>query len=204
MRILTAKTSVATWKNNFFLFHSRNHSGINKLRAFIAVAASRDIRDYLTKLQELLISDTVDLKFPKEFHITLKFLGEINDSVHVIERLNKISFSAFELELSNIGFFPSERKINVIWAGVKENSALIELYNKINNSIAGKNDFDFKPHFTLARVKDISELPKYLEQINKIKVIPMISKVDRFILYKSTLTPSGPVYEVLREFHSIL
>jgi 2'-5' RNA ligase len=67
-----------------------------------------------------------------------------------------------------------------------------------------KDDHPFKNHITFARIKYIAN------EADKKKIIEALKKpvektdflVDDFKLYKSDLTPEGPVYELVQEFGS--
>ena len=57
----------------------------------------------------------------------------------------------------------------------------------------------FKAHLTLGRVREgrsVAALAAYLESY-KLEPIPL--KLDRLVLFKSTLTPKGSIYERLHE-----
>ncbi|NHJ01521.1 MAG: RNA 2',3'-cyclic phosphodiesterase [Candidatus Heimdallarchaeota archaeon] len=147
---------------------------------------------------------------PNQMHLTLKFLDEITEKqIHQIkEILNSWQDEKFELSLEGIGCFPSLKRIRVIWIGIKEGKdTLIRFATKIDSEL-GKIGFpretrSFTPHLTLARIKYLKNHDKQglirliqeFEQINAGKQI-----IQKIILMKSTLTPSGAIYEVL---HSV-
>ena len=70
----------------------------------------------------------------------------------------------------------------------------------------------FQPHLTLARVKQRADVQSVLETIPDISGTMhgsnesfwnnMIFPVTNFVLFRSTLTPQGSIYEVLEEYHS--
>ena len=64
-----------------------------------------------------------------------------------------------------------------------------------------KADHPFKPHITLGRVKSSANLKNLIQTIQQITFEGKTRQTfEKIILYKSTLTPQGPIYEALREF----
>ena len=74
----------------------------------------------------------------------------------------------------------------------------------INESFPDFQDsHDFHPHITLARISYVNDKKVFLKKIKEINVKKIISKIESFILYKSTLTKTGSVYEKVFTFMSI-
>ena len=62
-----------------------------------------------------------------------------------------------------------------------------------------KEERRFKAHLTLGRIKEsrgTEELTAYLKNYH---LDPMSLTMDRIVLFKSTLTPRGPIYDRLYE-----
>ncbi|MEM3374830.1 MAG: RNA 2',3'-cyclic phosphodiesterase [Candidatus Woesearchaeota archaeon] len=168
------------------------------MRLFIAIDIP-PFEDFLI-IQEK-IKKITKCTIPKHFHITLKFLGNVEDNKlkDIIHRLNKISFNEFEIKTEHLGFFPSIKKINVVWLGIEKNQDLIKLNYQINNLLHEfKDTHEFKPHITLAR----TEHNPLLTDLLKIKLDSKKIKINSFKLYESILTSQGPIYKVMKEFKS--
>ena len=146
------------------------------------------------------------------WHLTLKFLGERPQSeVDEIRRaLAGVDFAPFDVKAGGVGFFPplarqGKRGPRVLWVGLsKGREETIALAGKIERVLAPlgiePEARPFSPHLTLARVKraesdDWAGLAGELERIE----FPGF-RLDRFVLWRSTLTPRGPVYSKLAEF----
>ncbi len=102
-------------------------------------------------------------------------------------------FRRFRASLSRIGAFPNLNYIRVLWVGVENGAAdIIRLHNLIESKIPFGMDKDYHPHITLARVNSRID-----EESKKLLSADMKDEFDvtGFSLYRSTLTPSGPVYE---------
>lgn len=175
------------------------------MRLFIAVDFS-ELKDYFTELQKQFPKNA-KLSLTKTFHITLKFLGEIQpDHVEtIINILKNIKFQKFSVFLDSIGIFPTENYIRVVWVSVKPEDKVLELQKNIDESLSKlfKKEKNFKAHITLARVKYIENKKLFIEQLKKIKVENKKIDIRDFRLIKSTLTPKDPIYEDLGVFNLI-
>ncbi len=172
------------------------------MRLFIAIDIS-ELKDYFIELQRLLPKNA-KLSLTKSFHLTLKFLGEIQPSKadEIVNILKDIKFEKLDVFLDSIGIFPTENYIRVVWVGLKPEDMILDLQKRIDDSLKDlfKKEKDFKAHITLARVKYPEDKKSFVEQIKKIKVENKKIKIRDYRLVKSTLTPEGPVYEDLEVF----
>lgn len=184
------------------------------LRTFIAIVLSEEIKDFLVKLQEKLKASNADVKWVKKegIHLTLKFLGNVEQKKidEIIKIINNISnhMASFQLELGSIGAFPKKEIPRVIWVdlskGDEETKAIAQ---KLEEEIAKlgipKEKRAFSSHITLGRVKTSLNRKQLIEQLNYLQANPLKEKpkykVEKITLFKSTLTPTGPIYQVLYE-----
>jgi len=146
---------------------------------------------------------------PENIHLTLKFLGDVDESreLRLIERFRALSqrHAPIEVSYGGIGHFGRAGSISAIWIGISEKTgALARLAGDIEAK-AAKIGFapegkPFSPHITLGRVKEPALLPGW--DLVKGGFAPWENKVAHswFSLYKSTLTPSGPIYEMQERF----
>jgi 2'-5' RNA ligase len=173
------------------------------MRLFIAIDFDKE--DYFKKLQDQIKSDNLKATFPKAFHLTLKFLGETDKTEEIIKTLEKIKFKKLILKTKEMGVFPSENYVRVIWLGLEDHKELEQLYQNIEKELAlfkFKKDYDFQAHITLARVKFIKDKELFKKQLKQIKPEQLEFNINKFILYQSTLTPKGPIYEEIKIFSS--
>lgn len=173
------------------------------MRLFIAIDFD-EFREYFISLQDKIPKDS-KLSLTKTYHLTLKFLGDVEDNNidKIKENLKKIAFKPYSVDLDKIGFFPSENYMRVIWIGIDPKKETIELQDQIERSLKEfkfKKDFEFHPHITLARVKFVKDKINFIETLKKIGIVKKPVKVNNFKLIKSTLTPNGPVYEDLEVY----
>ena len=172
------------------------------MRLFVAVDMPKEACIELEILQGLLPAENFTLA--KHFHITLKFLGEVHESMaaKVREELREVKFEKLIFKLGKIGFFPDENNIRVIWVGVQPEDIVVNLQKKVD-SIIGKefpDDHPFSAHITLARVKFIGDKKGFINKIRTINVKTMEFEIDSFTLKKSSLSRIGPAYKDLEVY----
>jgi len=176
------------------------------MRAFIAIEIPEEVKKVLIEAQAQLDKDKAKLNLTKDFHLTLKFLGEIDENKveEIKKRLSEIKFGCFETSLTDIGVFPSEDYIRVAWVGLEDSKGKIKkLQQEVDSkleTLGFKKDERFHPHVTLARVKFTKDKEGLLKNLKKIEFKKESFKVNEFKLKKSTLTPKGSVYEDFASF----
>jgi 2'-5' RNA ligase len=176
------------------------------MRCFIAIDIPEEIKDKISEIQNNF--KDFDIKFVEKenFHFNLKFLGEVPDSS--VEEIKNIlenvidKFEPFELDIKNLGIFPSLNYIRVIWIGIGEgHNILSTIANEIDNSLADivpRENRKFEPHLTIGRVRsgrNREELVKIVNKLEKIEIGKM--KVNEIKLMKSELSREGPVYTTI-------
>ena len=179
------------------------------MRLFIAIELPKEIKDYLFTIKDKFSKDLAKINWTakKNLHLTLKFLGEVNEKSidDIINQLKKIKFSEFILELDGFGLFPNERKINVIWVGIKDYVKVMELQQNIEDNLRNifEKEKEFSCHITLGRVKLIKDKNKFLQTAKYININPSQFKVKNFTLFKSELSKDGSKYTNLVHFNAI-
>ena len=175
------------------------------VRAFVAVRVAGEVADELENfLADLRPLANIRWVRREQFHITLKFLGELEPSVieQVMDSLGPVKyFDPFTIELNHIGAFPNLSSPRVLWlAGDKGAFELAGLSRKVNDILyedAGleRETKRFQAHVTLARLKE-SRLPEGL--VRRLGEVPMMSwECGEMVLMRSQLTPRGPIYSQL-------
>jgi 2'-5' RNA ligase len=184
------------------------------MRTFIAIELPQEIKDKLAELQALLKQAGADVKWvnPKNIHITLKFLGEIDEDISakiagIIEDTAK-KIQQFPISLSSLGAFPKIESARVIWIGIdkgdKETGRLAkELEERIEKLGIPKEERPFSSHITIGRVRGMLNKDKLAKALKELEAYfsgkNIEFKVTKITLFKSTLGSSGPAYEALKE-----
>ena len=180
------------------------------MRAFIAIDVSDEVRDNLLKAQERIGSKAAKIKFVERenFHVTLKFLGEIDEitAEEVKKALAEISkkHKKHRVRVKGIGVFPNPNYVRVIWAGVENDEGIKAIARDVEREmrrLGFKKDKDFVAHITIGRVKFVRykvELAMALKDLANEDFGEF--EVNAIELKKSTLTPKGPIYETVARF----
>ncbi|MFQ5621644.1 MAG: RNA 2',3'-cyclic phosphodiesterase [Candidatus Nanoarchaeia archaeon] len=173
------------------------------MRLFVALDFS-PLKEYFEELQAQIPKDAARLRFPKEFHLTLKFLGDIEGHKieHIQTALHGIRFKPMTCALSEVGVFKDWERITVAWVGLKDNGSIKQLQEQVDGFLSPwlpKSD-RFHAHITLARVKNVKDKPKLVEALKKLFVEPRIITIHTFHLIASELTPEGPKYEIIETY----
>lgn len=176
------------------------------MRAFIALDVPEEIKGRAEILEKEFSIEGLSLVKKEAMHITLQFFGEISmpEVEKVVEAMKKISFRPFNVNLSGVSFF-SPRLIRVIFVEItRGEEELRRLYGKLSTALTASGirfeEEDYKPHFTIARVKRVREMRKLRDILEKNSKAAVGSFDAGSIVFKeSTLTPEGPVYRNLYE-----
>lgn len=171
------------------------------MRVFISIKLPPKVLVYIKNIQENLPEFVGNRTELKNFHLTLKFLGEVSsDKIEEIKlRLEKIKFSKFEAEIKDLGFFDKKDGRGIIWLGITNCD---NIQKEIDSALEGlyKREQRFMGHLTIARIKKVSDKKKVIEDLKKIKILNMLFIVDNFYLMSSKLKKEGPEYKVIEEY----
>jgi 2'-5' RNA ligase len=177
-----------------------------KFRAFIAVEMGGlpDLAPFHLELKRLEPGlKAVDLG---QLHVTLKFLGDTEESL--VPKLDEIMRTAsngvapFSIRLHGSGTFPPKGSARVVWVGLEGTEPLAIIASRLESSLQ-ELGFEpegraFKPHLTLARVKDPRASGSAIALADKYATADFGSvDVDRILLKKSVLSPRGPSYNTV-------
>jgi 2'-5' RNA ligase len=176
------------------------------MRTFIALPLPEEIKNFLANIQDELKPLNLDAKWvePQNIHLTLKFLGEIKEEKlplikKIMDDLCKDTEN-FKISLSYLGTFPPKGIPRVIWVGIEEGEKQTkDLAQKLEEKLKGigipKEKRPFSSHITLARLRSSKNTKSLIEKLNKQEKFNKIFFAQKINLYKSTLTPQGPIYE---------
>jgi len=176
-------------------------------RVFVAADIHR--KGELENIQKNLISslklEHVHLKLvkPENFHFTLVFFGEINDSLldKIVTKISEIEFQSFGISYDPIGAFPDIKRAKVIWIGLDEETKhtfsqmydiVISKLKELDLKLENEMEKEIIPHITLFRTKKV-----YLNlNLNSIEAKFIISDIiDTISVKKSIITNYGSIYE---------
>ena len=174
------------------------------MRLFLTINLNQAIREEVDQSLPLIKQQFKGKFVPKEnWHVTMLFLGDVKDQLlPQLEKAMELAIQdvkPFVLYLDGIGAFPSIKKPNILWAGVKGDLEPLQLlYEKLLVEIKKtKIPFDAKPkytpHLTLAR-----KVERVITNGDPFKQISLTSttwEVNALECYQSVLTSGGPIYK---------
>jgi 2'-5' RNA ligase len=169
------------------------------MRLFVAVNLADDVRQGIWTATEPLRRAGLPVKWvePDDIHLTLKFLGEqsedivpaLSESVRDVARRHR----QFAMHLGEIGAFPNFRRARVVWMGIHRDPRLELLHHDVELACETHGlELDgraFRPHLTLARVKDRADVEqlRHLSRASKKLDFEEDSAVQSIDLMKSNL-----------------
>jgi 2'-5' RNA ligase len=181
----------------------------NMIRTFIAIDLPETVKKDLETLQRSLMTSTKGIRWvdPKGVHLTLKFLGDveldrISEIESVIADISK-QHKPFKLIPNGCGVFPSWKAIRVVWVGLEGDLEPLKiLYTMLEENLKRigfpREERQFAPHLTIGRAKNISRDEKFAQTLAKFTTFRSSPfTVEEIVLFKSTLTPSGAIYQRL-------
>ena len=170
------------------------------MRAFISIDIPKNIQKEIKKIQEQLPEFKGKFTEAENLHLTLKFLGEIDEEKikKVKEKLSKVFFNKFNAEINSIGVF-SENYVRIIWLKINNCDKLQKEIDSVLEDLFKKEE-RFMGHLTIARVKNLKDKKVFLEKLRKIKIPSLVFQVEEFNLKKSILTKQKAFYEILETY----
>jgi len=181
---------------------------MTKFRGFIAIDIN--VTPNILKFLKDITNSNADVKLvePQNIHITLKFLGEVEEvNIDDIEQIIKDSvkeIEPFTIKLSGTGVFPNQNYIRVIWIGIKDAEIIETISRSIDERLSQlgfkREKRGFSAHLTIGRVKTAKNKQLLLKAIEDYKDSEFSTQeINSIKLKKSDLTPKGPIYTTLRE-----
>lgn len=180
------------------------------MRLFLAVDLPQPVRAGLGRLQSRLRARCGGWRWvrPEGIHLTLRFLGEVGAATDAASREAWREavrpFSVFRLRLERVGWFPAGGRPRVLWVGVREllhEGSLAALAGRLEQAARERGfapeERAFRPHLTLARAERGGR-PDWPEEQEA--GIDETVEVDRVVLFRSELHPSGARYTALETF----
>lgn len=182
------------------------------MRCFVAVKISDAVRKKAAEVQEALRRADADVKWvdPESLHLTLKFLGWIDEAA--VETLKGLLSGdaarrpELELVYAGVGTFPERGAPRVVWIGCGGDVAgLGDLASAVERA-AGQvgvppEDRPFAPHLTIGRVKSTRNVKRLSPAIEPYRTSEFgKDAVTEIVLFESTLRPQGPIYTPLASF----
>jgi len=141
---------------------------------------------------------------PENYHLTLRFIGDIDDTLaeEIADLLDKVERPAFDLQIDGLDSFGGNKPRAVV-AAVPAVTQLVELqadHERIMQRIGLQPERKYKPHVTLARLRDTSsrQVAEFLSTRQPFRSSSF--PVSRFVLYSSRASVGGGPYVIEAEY----
>lgn len=168
------------------------------MRLFVAVWPPDDVIDLISGLRR---PDVAGLRWTvlPQWHVTLRFLGEVTDADAVSDALRVLTGSTTEQAVLGpaTAWFPGSRVLQVPVSGLEELSRRV--CRSIEHVDRGRwavcePEPRFRGHLTLARVRGRARMDR--DRVTHLEGVAVSAEwtVSSFSLVSSTLRPDGAVY----------
>lgn len=192
-----------------------------KKRIFTAIDISEQARLKVSRYIETLRNKFSDLRVGWEkaakLHLTLKFLGDIDEKqlkdlenavLNSVNAFSKAEKAAdFKIQISDTGVFPSKRNAKILWLGLHDKTESLTKINQLLETECEKIGFEkekrsFKPHLTIARLREPHKSGNLVEKHLENMFEPVEFTVSEIVIYESKLLPTGSIYSIVSK-HSL-
>jgi RNA 2',3'-cyclic 3'-phosphodiesterase len=175
------------------------------MRTFIAIEIPSEIKSALAALQTELRRAGADVNWtkPKNLHLTLNFLGEVDERrMAEVEKTcvsSAAEFRPFTLTLKDTGVFPNEKQPRVLWAGLSGDvENVVEMHRRLDERLAligfKREEKRFHPHLTVGRLKSNQNSRELLALADAHSLPALSFLVTEIVIMKSELHPAGAEY----------
>ena len=183
---------------------------MSKLRTFIAVETSPEVRSHTGRMIERLRRAGATVKWvdTSNIHLTLKFLGDVaaDEIPGVCQAVTDAvsDLGAFEVQCRGAGAFPDTSRPRTVWIGVEEGEQqMVALHEAVDVALERpgfrRERRRFHPHLTIGRLRhgggSMRELGRLIDEHSGFEAGRM--RVEQAVVFSSELTREGPIYTVL-------
>jgi 2'-5' RNA ligase len=187
---------------------------MSKLRVFCAVELPANVRaraaEHIARLREEARDARASWERAEKMHITLKFMGEINqarvfDLQNAAERAVS-NVAPFDLSIEGTGAFPPHGLPRVLWLGVTDASGgLARLQQRLEDECAREGFAPDKkiyhPHLTLARLRQPADAKRLAALHREMNFKTDAFSIAELIVLHSELGPRGSSYTEISRHH---
>ncbi len=174
----------------------------DKVRAFLALELDGGMRNRILDCMADLSGQIPGARWlsTPQLHLTLRFLGDISvrqlaEIIRTLPAATTCDGLPIDTHVAGLGLFPERGAPRVLWIGAAVQPAGLDLQGRCETlarkvGLAAEHR-PFHPHITLARWRERQARP----------LLPPIdlgpTRLDRLVLYRSDLAPSGASYTEL-------
>ena len=183
-------------------------------RVFCAIeipeAVGRSIYRYINELQTRFPYVEASWNRQQNFHLTLKFVGNISP-----DRVNDLSSAAaaasksnapFSIRVAGTGSFPGHGPPRVLWIGVNDQTQQLQrLQQRLEEECAHvgfeREERSLHPHVTVARLRKTNGSRELVRTHLEMGFQPLEVSIKELVVFRSQLGPNGSNYSVVSNHH---
>ncbi len=165
-------------------------------RIFVGLKISPEIADQLAALAAQLKGTGARLVATSDIHVTLVPPWQDASPDRAVGRLCRIAsmFRPFLLGFHHIGYGPQPRRPKLLWVDCAASDEIGALRNSLMEAFGQKDDRPFRPHVTLARLRERGR--SFARRYPFDKDLDLAQTVERIELFQSP-PPGATGYHVL-------
>jgi 2'-5' RNA ligase len=180
------------------------------MRLFVGLAVSETAKEMLERLTLRLRAKDDGLRWStrEQWHVTLVFLGEVEDAARaaLVRELKSVRRPALTLRMERLGVF---ERSGILHAEVEVTQELLRLHEAVGSAVRRSGleieERPYRAHITLARARN-REGRKAIERLRRAvesreqQRLGGSWRAEEFLLYESQLSPGGSQYVVRERF----
>lgn len=180
------------------------------MRAFIGIDFAPEVKKEIFDLQQRLRKYALKgrWKDSDNFHLTLKFLDEINEAqqAQIDQAMRQVcpAHKPFQLTVSGLGKFDGREAIRVLWLGLSGDlPELQSLQREIDQALASlgfpPERRKYRPHITIGQ--DLVFACDFAQICETIDAVQLgLTQVDSLYLFKSEQIANKRIYTKVTEY----
>jgi 2'-5' RNA ligase len=184
---------------------------MEKIRTFLCFELAEHVKEQIASFIDRIRTDSRCVRWadPNAIHLTLKFLGDVDEPS--ISRIGECVESArqssgkFLIKVHEKGVFPNSKRPRVLWLGIEEASGnLATLQQRLEDELfkAGfpREGREFTPHLTIGRVRFQNGIQEVIRNFENSPFPGVDFQAGEIVVMRSDLRPSRAVYTPLLKY----
>lgn len=175
-----------------------------RYRLFVAIDLPDSVKGEIAALTRRLAG--VRLVKPEQLHLTLRFIGEVEEQamLAIKDSLATVTSPPLTLSLSGAGYFPRGTHPRVLWIGLTPDDLLLQLQIRIERAVRAAgipgDARPFTPHITIARSKDAGRLETIEFAQRNASFCSSPFRADSFRLYRSIFSNRNVSHSIIADY----
>lgn len=182
------------------------------MRLFLAIDFPDELKARIARNIEILkgyIPKGIKWVNKKNLHVTFKFLGDVNECIleDIYASVEGITggHAPFTISFKEVEIIPNSERPHLIWYDMKDKTeSAAKLFKDVDLALYdlgfSKEKRPLALHTTIGRIKFVRNI-EWEKISSNLTPVEDIVQCNDLTLFKSQLTPSGPLYSILKTFN---